>query len=44
MRMVWTEKMDIIGVPEWDLFMMNIGNTLDHIDCAMTVTAKNPIY
>ena len=24
MRMVWREKMDIIGVPEWDLFIMDI--------------------
>ena len=30
MRMVWREKMDIIGVPEWDLFMMEMVDRSGH--------------
>ena len=51
MEMVWKEMIDIIDVPEWDLFMMVMidrsghhRESLNHIDCAMAVTAKNAIW
>ena len=51
MEIIWREMMDLIGVPEWVLLMMETidrsghhREPLNHIDCAMTVTAKDPIY
>ena len=48
MEMIWREMADIIGVPEWDLFVIGIidrcGHHRESIDCVMTVRAKNHIY
>ena len=51
MDTVLSEMVDIIVGPEWDPFMMKMidrsglhRETLNSIDCATAVTAKNLVY
>ena len=51
MEMIGREMMDIIDVPDWKLFMMEMKDRsghhrkpLNYIDYAMSVTAKNSIW
>ena len=50
MEIIWREMMDLIGVPEWVLLMMETidrsghhREPLNHIDCAMAAPTKNTI-
>ena len=51
MEMIVRDMMDIIDVPDWNLFMMEMKDrsghhweSLNHIDFAMAVTAMNSIW